>query len=416
MRGRAAVLALALGLLAGCSSRERTNPFDPANPRTHGAPVGFAAVAGDHLVALGWEPAAGAGLSGFQLFRRDEGDSLFRPLGPVLPGDTPGYLDFPLTDGRRYDYRLYFVFSRGLGPRPAEDSATPGPLVPWVVEQGNGALDRLSADGRHVAFTRSGFVGPVDVQVDPITGRVWVSDPGFGRVTVYDPGLGLAVAITGLLTPSAIAVDPADHTAWVCDEGLNAVYHFTPRGAPAVPAALAPLATPIGVALDPLDGSVWVCERGQNRVRHFSAGGTPLSSTAVDAPSRVAVDSTTREPWVTSFDRAQVLRLAPTGAPRDTVGSFLGPIGVAVDPRRGRVWVADARANGIVALGRDGSVQFRVGALIAARAIAIDRASGEAWVACTGEGTVVRVSPAGAVVERAGGLNQPYGIALAGGR
>ncbi len=410
MRALAAFLALAL--LAGCSRRERANPFDPGNPVTRGRPAGFAAIAGAGLVQLRWTPPPLSGTFGYRVFRLVEGDNVFRPVGPLLTGNESSYFDLPVTNGLRLDYRLYFVFSNVLGGLPAEDHATPGLLRPWVADLSRRSLIEATPDGRHVAFETAGFFGPTHVAVEPGTGRVWISDTYDGRVVLFDPANGTRVPITGLSEPVAIAIDPVDRSAWVCDQALDAVYHYTSTGAPGVPDKLDPIDTPIGIAVDPAGTTVWVCERGGNRVRRFSRAGVPLGATDVPAPSRVAVDSANGDAWVTSSDGHQVVHLSPAGAALDTVTDVSSPVGIAVDARNGRIWVADPVAGQVLALRRGGAIEFRVGGLPGAREIAIDPASGEAWVTVSGSGELVRLSATGVALERLGGLSDPYGVAL----
>jgi hypothetical protein len=405
---------LVFGVLAitACSNREHSNLFDPENPATGGRPVSFAAVAGNSLVTLRWQSVAGLGLSGYQLFRRAESESAFQAISTVLSSTTELFFDLGVVNGTTYHYRLFYVFEDGLAASPAEDLAIPGPLRPWVTDLSARALLQLTPDGRHVAFRDLRFDGPTFVGVDPSNGTVWTADTFHGDVITYNPATGFRIANSDLGRPTSLAVDAASHTAWVCDEFQNLVGHFEPSGDRAQPPQIGPFGLPIAVAIDPNDGSVWVCENSAEFLRLYSSAGLLRWSLAVPRPSRVAVDSLTREGWVTSFERRQVVRVATTGVARDTVVGFAGPIGVAVDSRRGRIWVADAVAGQVVALDRDGTVEFRVGGLPEVREVAVDEATGNAWVTVPGAGAVAIVSSAGALVHKLEGLERPYGIAL----
>ncbi len=412
MRRVGPLLALALLLASGCSQRARLNPFDPGNPITGGRPANFVALAGDQVVTLRWDRASASGLLGYELFRRRAGETDFVALTGLIPVSTTTAGDFGLQNGAEHDYRLYFVFEDGPRGQPAEDTATPGPLRPWVALFSRPALARLTPDARHVAFEYGALQGPTQVAVDPGSGKVWVSDTEGARVVVFDPATSGVVSIADVSAPGALDVDPLDGTAWVCDADLNAVRHFTPAGGFATPGQITPLSTPLDVAVDLRDRSLWVCERTANRVRRFDATGAAIGSEILDAPSRVALDSLTREAWVTSFEQGRVVRLSATSTQRDTVGGLAGPIGVAVDWRRGRIWVADALGDQVVALRRDGTVEFRIPGLFEVREIAVDLASGEAWATVPGAGAVARLSPAGTVNGRITGLLDPDGIAL----
>src|SRR5262245_20649826 len=104
------VALLALLALAGCSNRERANPFDPKNPNTRGSPGGFTAIANDGFVELHWAPAAGTGLVGYHLYRRSPADTFVALTGLLSPSLT-GYRDRGLLNGVTYTYRLTFVFA-----------------------------------------------------------------------------------------------------------------------------------------------------------------------------------------------------------------------------------------------------------------------------------------------------------------
>jgi len=410
VRPRLALL-IALALVAGCSSRQRTNPFDPRNPQTSGRPIGFAAIAGDQRVALQWQAVTAPDLRGYVVFRQAPGEADFHQISSLLSASTSTYVDYGLTNGATFAYRLYYQFSTGLGGRPADDAATPGPVRTWVVDAGTGSLHRIAPDARRVAFTRGGFDEPTAVAVDSTNGVVWIADAFAGRVTVLDPFSGVTTMIPGLGTPAATAIDTVGHTAWVCDEGQDLVYHFAQDGGePTIPISAVRL--PIGVAIDAADRSVIICDRDNNLVRRHDPGGNTIWTRAVTSPSRCAVDAATGDIWVTSFEGKQVTKLTRGGAPVGTFAGFAGPIGLVVDEIRGRVWVADALGDQLVALHRDGSVEFRVPGMNGARDVSIDRPTGEAWAALTASGEVARVSAAGVVLRILGGFNEPSGIVV----
>jgi streptogramin lyase len=415
MRRLLPILASATLLLAGCSRRERANPFDPLNPTTSGRPSGFAALAGDREVRLRWQAVQGNSLSGYQIFRRAPGETGYRAITDVLGTGVTSFRDFPLTNGQDHAYRLYFVFFSGLGSRPAEDVAAPGAAVPWLIEGGGTHLVQITPDDRREVARRGGYGATTDLAANPANGAVWVADEGFGRVVVYQPGSGVTVSIPGLTRPRAVAVDPFDGTGWICDVGQNLVHHFTPRGDPAS-LPIAPLDRPVDVAVDPQDGSVWVCELGGDRVGRFEST-RPLWRRTLADPSRVAVDSTTREGWVTSYANGTVTRLSLSGQPRATLTGFTSPLGVAVDARRGRIWIADPGAASVVALHRDGSEEFRVTGLDDAGELAVDLGTGEAWVVLGDPGELARISPAGVLLRVLGGFRSPIAVSIdPGGR
>jgi DNA-binding beta-propeller fold protein YncE len=417
MRRLLPILASATLLLTGCSSRERSNPFDPLNPQTSGRPSGFAAFGGDREVRLLWQEVQASSLTGYQVFRRAPGETEYRAITSVLGTEVTSFRDFALANGDDYSYRLYFVFLSGLGSHPAEDVAAPGAAVPWLVEAGGTDLIQVTPDDRRVVMRRGGFGATTDLAANPGDGTVWVTDEGSGRVVVYQPLSGVTTRITGLNQPHAVAVDPFDATAWVCDLGQNLVHHFTPRGDPASE-SIAPLDRPVDVAVDPEDGSVWVCEHGGDRLGRFD----PITQASfwrhsLTEPSRVAVDSVTREGWVTSYETGTVTQWSRFGDRLLTLTAFNSPLGVAVDARRGRIWIADPGDGAVIALRRDGSEEFRVTGLVDAGDLSVDLGTGDAWVVLADPGQLARVSAGGVLLRRLVGLRTPIAVSVdPGGR
>jgi sugar lactone lactonase YvrE len=413
MRRPPALLILAAALaLAGCSQRERANPFDPANPQTGGRPSGFDAVAGFAVVRLQWDARPDLAIDGFLLSRLAPGDSLWRPLAGVLPTYSNQYLDSGVQNGRRVRYRLDYVVAGVPLGRPAEDDATPGALRPWVADPGAGELVRLSPDGRDVTL-REQRLGSVErIAVDPDDGFVWASDPFAGLVWAYDPFSLQADFIPGVASPDAMALNPFDNSVWVCDRA-GGVSHFRRDGTSATPGRISLLDDPIAVATCAFDASLWVCERGGNRVRHFSALGVPIGTAFVDSPSRVAVDSLTRVAWVTSYFGGWIWRIGENGQKLDSTGVAQGPIGIAIDRARNRAWVADELGARVLGLDLGTlAVAVTVTNVGSPYDLAVDRATGEVWVVARAERVVLRLAPDGTRLDLRAGFVDPVEIRL----
>ena len=411
MRARAALLALLCALaLPACSQRERANPLDPQNPNSRGAPTGFNAVAGFLTVRLTWDARPDLAIDGFALQKLAAGDSLYRPLGGLLPPNANTFLDSGVPNGAETRYRLYFVVDAALSAASAQDVAMPGPVRPWAVDA-NGRLLQLSPDGRDLARAIGGFGSSASLAVTPNSGLIWLSDGLDGVVWRFDPTTFRTEAIRGLGRPFTMALDPFNASAWVCDlNGL--VRHYEPTGLPGAPASLDLLLEPSGVATHPADGSIWVVERSGQRVRHYTRDGAPLGARPLALPSRVAVDSATGHAWVTSLANGWVWHLSPTMQVLDSL-QLGGPIGVAVDPRRRIVWVADAEANRLVALdAANGNVRGSWAAPGEPRDVSVDLAKGEVWVSARVAGTVYRFSAAGVLLAQVSGLGDVYEVKL----
>ncbi len=411
MRTRLLVLTL-LALAAGCSERERANPLDPANPQTGGRPQDFNAVAGYSTVTLTWMPQPNLDIDGFLLERLASGDSVYRPLVPLLSRTTGRFVDSGEPNGRTQRYRLRYVSQGAVYGTPAEDEATPGPLRPWVADPGAGALVRLSPDGRDVALRVGNLGGVQSVAVTRTNGGlVWGAARFAGTLTVRDAGGYEFRTQTGLGAPYTLARSPLDESVWLCELD-GSVTRFGQDGEFVGP-TIGLLDQPTGIAVHRTDGSVWIAERGANRVRHFLANGGPLNSTTIAFPTRVAVDSIGGVAWVTSYEIGRVWRLTSSGARIDSTDAAEGPIGLAIDDARGHAWIADAYGGRVLLLDRATLAVIRtIGPLPDAEDVDVDPATGEAWVVVRARGEIVRLSPTGDVLARVGGFTDPTEVRL----
>lgn len=396
--------------MAGCSNRERSNPLDPANVLTGGAPQGFVAIAGDHLVELRWQAAPPQVPLGYRITRAT-GNAAPESLTTLAPGVTR-FFDGGLANGTDYTYRLAYVLDSGVLGYAASDIATPGSARPWVVDNATRSLQRLAADGRRVAEVIPGpFRSPTALDVrrgdvafvcDPFGGRLWRVEPG-----ISEDELG------SLVQPVAVTLDRARNRVWVADQGLHALQSLDAVNPTAPYADVRGLATPTDVALDPADGSAWVSERTGDRVRHVSSTGGAFGSAVMRSPARVAVDSTTRNLWVVSFAARRLAVFSFNGVPLDSIDGFAGPLGIAIDARLGHIWVADTDGNKMIVYDRNRVRLFDVPGLLEPYDAAIDPESGEAWVVLAGAGEVVRIAPDGRILRRLGGFVQLTDIAFA---
>ncbi len=416
MRRHAALLALTLlATSAGCGQRDRANPLDPGNPGTRGQPAGFNAVAGFTSVSLRWTARPQLGIDGYRLFRRSPSDSVFRPIGGLLPRTQENFLDSGTPNTGDYRYRLYFEVAGQLSGAPAEDVAGPGSARPWVVDAGARALIRLSPDGRDVVIRSVRSISPFTLAVAPRTGTVWIADPLSNTIEILDSELLSLRQMQGLQGPYTMAISPRDETAWVC-ELSGGLAHVLPSGGPATPARIEFLDGPTGVAVHPADHSVWVAEQDGDRVRRYTFDGIPIASTPLASPTRVAVDSISRNAWVTSLETGRIHRLNELAQPRDSLTYARGPIGIAVDWRRDRVWVADAAGDAVLLIqASTRALLRRVPAIGEPRDVSVDLTNGECWVVARSEQAVYRFAPDGRVLTRIGGFSDPVEVKVDAG-
>ena len=280
------------GLVAwGCSERERSNPLDPGNPNTHGAPTGFVAVTNRDTAHLSWDPVDLNSLESYRLQRSVAG-APYEVLARIAPNLTH-FTDAPLNYDIQYVYTVQAITQFGESlPSPA-DTTVPGPHNFWVADFNGGGVSRLSYDGGHVLDQKQ-FNSPEAVAYQPGSSLVWVAD-------YYDRSvLGLDIALTEVARvvleglPIELVLAATGNAVYILQRSPGLLIIADERGE-----ILETIKTPgqVGIdgslAFDPVTQSLWL---------------GPAASTTDGSVYRLALDGT-RE-WVLAATVPTMRRLA----------------------------------------------------------------------------------------------------------
>jgi len=414
MRLRTAAVAALFLLLAGCSHRERDNPFDPGNPTTGGRPPGFRAVADINKATLRWDFVFSSALTGYELFRKGPGDADFLPVGGVIAPDSTSFVDAGLTNDSTYAYRLRFVLEDGRRGPFAEALARPGVGIVWVADAAPGLVVRVAPDGRARVFELPGLETPGFVSADPALNRVWSSSRDQGVVAVWNAS-GTLVDVEGTFgAPGDVAPIPGTPAAWVADERTGSIERFD--AGVGLTASAGPFLLPSDVLAEP-GGSAWVIDRDGRRLVHVT--GTGVVSFDLDLPDRpwrLALDPVTADLWISYTDAGAVECRTSSGALRFRVSGLASPYTLAPDIARGRMWVALAGGDAVVAFDRTGASAGRIGGIPRPRGLTADPRNGEIWVTALGngdgDGSLWHFDAAGGLISTLAPFGRPFAVDL----
>ncbi|MBI5836619.1 MAG: hypothetical protein HZB25_05185 [Candidatus Eisenbacteria bacterium] len=416
---RTALLAgAAVALLAGCSTRERSNPLDPLNPDTGGRLQDVTATAAHSRVSLSWSVFAFSPTPQLLLERAETNDPVFATLASV-PLTRAGFVDTTARDGVQYVYRLRAVTASGPG-LPTEVTATPGPEVVWLADAGRDRLAVLAPDCGAVRASLEVFNFPSDVAWDAVTGELWLANTFDGVVAELDSAGNVRATHTALDYPRALAVDPRRGGCWVADDHAGTVALLAPGGQ--LLARATGFAGPVGLAVDPSDGGAWVAEADAGRITRVRRDGTRVVSRRGFAqPEGLAFDpGGPHDPpslWVADFGADQLVRLDADGVERYRLVGFPGVLDVIVDPADGSVWVACSKsgAGSVSRLSREGRVLWTVEGPVNPVALAVNPADQSVWVADAADNAAWKIAASGSPARRLGDLGYPLGIAVVPG-
>lgn len=296
--------ALACLLLLACSNRERSNPLDPRNPDTHGAPTGFQVSANRDTAWLSWDPIEVGGLERYLLYRSSDTDSLH--LYRRISSDSTFFTDVGLTYDSTYVYALEAETYAGLSRRTEPDTLIPGPHNFLINDKSASVIWSISYDGRH-RIRHLHIDWPDALTYHPASRRVWIASNAFWDMAVYhmDPSFNQVehveldarpidiaaeansinvyvlqilpdkierVSATGdilglIATPAAInvnamlAYDETGNLLWLCNPSSTtsgAVYSRSPYLIGQEWELAAQVAYPRKIISDPIQGGCWV--------------------------------------------------------------------------------------------------------------------------------------------------------------
>jgi hypothetical protein len=395
-------------ILTGCDGREHLNPLDPLNDETGGRPDWLRAVADDRAVDLSWESAPPVGLVAYELYRAGPGQSFFRIARLESPFST-SFRDTGLANGVAVSYRLDLSLEGGrFVPLPAK-TATPGAVVPWVLETASFGLVKCTPDARHVRL-RSGSDGLLfDAATVRSGSEVWAADFYAGQAVHFD-AQGDRLGDFSVEIPFRIAADPVRSIIWVgswmlgvtpaliaFDEEGNRLAHYDFAGELR------------DVAVDTTSGACFVAGGTGRTLVRAARGETLVVHETADSLMMVAVDPG-RRVWVGAPFSGRVIAFDPlTLTELVATDAVASPQAMTATPD-GRLWVVDG-AERLVCLDADANVVCSLGGRGSATSIGWDPEAEAIWLAQPGLNRVLRLLAADESVTVLP-LFQPFHVAL----
>ena len=142
-----------------------------------GAPGTLRATAGDGTVTLAWsEPATGATVTGYRLFRETQAGVSVTGTPQASPGNVTAYTDSGLTNGATYFYKVVALSATGEGPPSNEASATPsaggGNIAPVAFDNTAATDEDTPVSITLTATDRDGTVASYSIVAEPGNGSL----------------------------------------------------------------------------------------------------------------------------------------------------------------------------------------------------------------------------------------------------
>ena len=253
----------------------------------------------------------------------------------------------------------------------------------WVVS-GGVTVYKLHANGAADPDAIQGLTNASAVQVNPVTGIVWIAVSAGNAVFRHDPATGVFTQTPTIKAPTGISVNPADGTVWIA--GLDGVRNISANGKDILAQVIppdGPANTDRGrfnMAVNPKDGSCWITD-GKGPIGRYDANGNLLANAPpMDEPKGGLSVDYQGNVWIADTQHNRIVRLSPTGEVLVDKTDILNPVSPSVNPKDGSVWVAGNNTT-LINLSPTGTKvkEFEVGGAIVA--VTFSPADGGIWIA-----------------------------------
>jgi hypothetical protein len=379
-------------LMLACSGRERSNPFDPLNPDTHGVPAVAGALAGCHRVDLSWHDFGMQDLQGFRIWRMAAGE----PAAPgslltaeVLAPLTSTFADTTALNGVSYTYHLEFCFEGGGAQTLAAPvEARPGAARPWSADPCGWGMSLLSPDAGAVLETVA-FGGAVfDLDVDQSSQRVFAAQIDADLVLVYRSS-GEQLDALSVAGPSCISWSPVAQALAVGAFYEGRAEWLTVAGGSFFSLDLGD-AHPEDIAFRD-SVTTWIALNEGLLLRvDLSAGEPDTIDVDVERPVAIA-DDPGRGCWIADRSGSVVYVRDDGTSVAAPAGTFAEPLDVGADDA-GCCWVADWAARALVLLDRECNVVATRDEVGPVAGVTYDPVAEALWVALPERGEVLFIS------------------------
>lgn len=403
-------LVLLAATLIGCDGRERTNPFDPANPDGGGAPAILRVTAACRRVELAWGDLEMADRLGYRIWRSGPADaeSLLTavPLGPSVSAWT----DTAAVNGIRYRYRVEFLFG-GASGFSAPASARPGAGLAWCADPCGWGLSLLTPDAgaerARIAEGRAVY----DLAIDAPGRRAFAAapnDPGAlivfatdGAGDAHDIPLAGPTCVSWSAPARALAAGAfyESRVTWLSDAGEVFQELDTAGSPPRYPEDVAFRdSSCTWIALSDASHASGLLLRAR-----LGLAAAETLAWAMGRPTAVA-DDPGFGCWVADRTGAVVYVTEALTAAASATGTLQEPTDVAA-AGDGTCWVADRGAGALVLVDRACVVQRRIDGLAGLLGVTVDATGGTLWATVPEDGRVIQLDAT--TGERIGAIELP---------
>ena len=220
-------LLLCISLLVlNCSDRDRSNPLDPTNPVTGGAPIGLSIQSNRDTITIQWNGMAINDLESYRIYRGIGNNEpiLFDELGPR----STEYKDTGVITDSVHQYTIQAVTTFSESEHSKAQTIIPGLINFWVADMSmySGRLTRVSYDGAHM-LDYENFLTLSAVAFNPQTRTAWIADIWAERLYELHTNMSVKKEIHLSSQPVDMAIDTTGERLFTLLMNENSVHQLS---------------------------------------------------------------------------------------------------------------------------------------------------------------------------------------------
>jgi len=287
-------------LVTACEDRERSNPLDPENHLSHGAPQGLKVITHRDTARVLWQPFEVDHLKSYVVYRGNDFKALdyLTSIQPEKTEFTDGDLDYD----RPYYYAVQAITEYSQSAVSQAVKVIPGPVNVWVADMYGFLLRNISYDGTTITKEQE-YSSPRSVEFDPGEKMLWVGDYYQRKIFGISYDFQEHRTLTLPSEPIALALDSLNQLLFTVLEDNN-LYALDYAGSVLWQVPLkreVTLATEL--AYNSRTGNVWISLSATDEVlvvNTQSADKEPVTFPTVDNPGPLEADPKVAGVWVST--------------------------------------------------------------------------------------------------------------------
>lgn len=330
--------------LNSCSERERSNLFDP-NGDSNSPEINFRLTSGDSIITLKWTQPSFSDYSGFNLYRKLEGETNFSLL-TFLSKNQDEYNDYIQNYDISYKYYLTIVGQDNESSPTKTVQIVPGPDTFWVLDRWGFYILHLTYDLGHILLQYYGAWMPENLSFDLINKRALATYPVYHYIEIFNIETGeITTGISSIRYPYDCAFEPQSKNFWVTDSS-GFVYTVNSLSG-AENEISASVKKPVQIKYSPKE-CFYILDAGLKKILVFDLQGEltgtigQIGTYTLEDPEIIEVSSDGNELYIVDQSQSDEIlyRYFPSGGAAEKLCTEENITAVRLNPADNSIWIS----------------------------------------------------------------------------